>query len=41
MFLTAVAKPRYNEQKEVTFDGKIGIWVFVEETEPSTNPRIG
>jgi hypothetical protein len=25
----------------VTFDGKIGIWVFVEETEPSTNPRIG
>ena len=33
MFLTAVAKPRYNNEGELTFDGKIGIWAFVEETE--------
>ena len=33
MFLTVVAKPRYNEDGEVTFDGKIGTWAFVEETE--------
>jgi hypothetical protein len=39
MFLTAVAKPRYNEQKKVMFDGKIGIWAFVEE-QPRT-PKIG
>jgi hypothetical protein len=25
MFLTAVAKPRYDEQGKETFDGKIGI----------------
>ena len=33
MFLTAVAKPRYNEDGEMTFDGKLGIWPFVVETE--------
>lgn len=33
MFLTAVAKPRYNDDGEVTFNGKIGTWAFVEETE--------
>ena len=33
MFLTAVAKPRYNEDGEMTFDGKIGIWPFVVDTE--------
>jgi hypothetical protein len=32
MFLTAVAKPRYDEQGKETFDGKIGIWAFVKET---------
>jgi hypothetical protein len=31
MFLTAVAKPRY-EGGVVTFDGKIGTWAFVTET---------
>ena len=30
MFLAAVARPRYNETGECTFDGKIGIWPFVE-----------
>jgi hypothetical protein len=32
MFLTAVAKPRYNEDGVVTFDGKIGTWAFVKNT---------
>ena len=31
MFLTAVAKPRYSDDGEVIFDGKIGTWAFVEE----------
>jgi hypothetical protein len=30
MFLAAVARPRYNENGECTFDGKIGMWPFVE-----------
>ena len=33
MFLTDVVKPRYNDDGEVTFDGKIGTWAFVQETE--------
>jgi hypothetical protein len=32
MFLTAVAKPRYDEQGKETFDGTIGIWAFVKQT---------
>ncbi|CAM0905793.1 unnamed protein product [Alopecurus aequalis] len=32
MFLTAVARPRYNAQGQVTFSGKIGVWPFVKET---------
>jgi hypothetical protein len=32
MFLTAVAKPRYNQDGVVTFDGKIGTWAFVKNT---------
>jgi hypothetical protein len=31
MFLTAVAMPRYDEDGNVTFDGKIGTWAFVKE----------
>ena len=30
MFLSAVAKPRYGDDGAVTFDGKIGIWAFVQ-----------
>lgn len=30
MFLCAVARPRYNDDGACTFDGKIGIWPFVE-----------
>ncbi|KAE8780254.1 hypothetical protein D1007_46649 [Hordeum vulgare] len=33
MFLTVVAKTRYNDDGEVRFNGKIGTWAFVEETE--------
>lgn len=30
MFLSAVARPRFDDDGECTFDGKIGIWPFVE-----------
>ena len=30
MFLAAVARPRYDENGVCTFDGKIGMWPFVE-----------
>jgi hypothetical protein len=34
MFLSAVARPEYDRDTyEMTFDGKIGIWPIVEETE--------
>ena len=31
MFLAAVARPRWNHSKNQWFDGKLGIWPFVEE----------
>jgi hypothetical protein len=31
MFLTAVARPRFNDRGECTFDGKIGLWPFVQQ----------
>jgi hypothetical protein len=30
MFLAAVARPRFSAEGECTFNGKIGIWPFVE-----------
>ncbi|XP_037433352.1 uncharacterized protein LOC119300505 [Triticum dicoccoides] len=30
MFLAAMARPRYNSAGECTFDGKIGVWPYVE-----------
>ncbi|KAE8795540.1 hypothetical protein D1007_29426 [Hordeum vulgare] len=33
MFLTVVARPQYNYDGELTFDEKIGIWAFIEESE--------
>jgi hypothetical protein len=30
MFLAAVARPRFNTEGQCTFDGKIGIWPFIE-----------
>ncbi|ETV72327.1 hypothetical protein H257_12488 [Aphanomyces astaci] len=32
MFLAAVARPRYDHHAKKEFDGKIGIWPFVEHT---------
>ncbi|KAF0715607.1 Aste57867_3297 [Aphanomyces stellatus] len=32
MFLSAVARPRYDANAKRVFDGKIGIWPFVEES---------
>jgi hypothetical protein len=31
MFLTAVVKPRYDNEGNCTFDGKIGIWAFIRK----------
>ena len=31
MFLSAVARPRYNPQSKTWFDGKLGIFAFVEQ----------
>ncbi|KAE8788727.1 hypothetical protein D1007_37300 [Hordeum vulgare] len=39
MFWTAVAKPRYSDEGEMTFDGKIGTWAFVVETEAQRNSQ--
>jgi hypothetical protein len=33
MFLAAVARPRYTAEGECSFDGKIGIWPFVERVQ--------
>ena len=33
MFLTAVAKPRYDNQGNCTFDGKLGFWAFVRKVD--------
>ena len=32
MFLTVVAKPRCNDDGDITYDGKIDTWAFVQET---------
>nr|XP_051221899.1 uncharacterized protein LOC127340165 [Lolium perenne] len=39
MFLTAVAKPRHDGQRNVTFDGKVGIWAFVTESAAKYNSK--
>jgi hypothetical protein len=31
LFLAVIARPRYNSAGECTFDGKIGMWPFVEQ----------
>jgi hypothetical protein len=30
MFFAAIGRPRYNNTGECTFDGKVGLWIFVE-----------
>nr|CAC09504.2 H0711G06.10 [Oryza sativa] len=44
MFLTAIARPRFDEEGNVTFSGKIGTWLFVKEVpaiRKSRNRTIG
>ncbi|CAM0944690.1 unnamed protein product [Alopecurus aequalis] len=41
MFLTAVARPRYDEHDNVTFSGKIGVWPFVRVTAAKKRAKIG
>jgi hypothetical protein len=31
MFLSAVARPRFDEHGNCTFDGKLGVWAFVRK----------
>ena len=31
MFLSAVARPRFDEEGNCTFDGKIGVWAFIRK----------
>ena len=31
MFLTAVGRPKYDEEENLTFSGKLGVWPFVKE----------
>ena len=39
MFLCAVARPRFDEEGNEIFDGKIGIWPFVEEVTAVRNSK--
>jgi hypothetical protein len=40
MFLTAVARPRFDAQKKPTFSGKLGVWPFVKETTAMWGPQV-
>ncbi|KAK9664370.1 hypothetical protein RND81_14G036800 [Saponaria officinalis] len=39
MFMAAVARPRYNEDGDVLFDGKIGIFPFIYEEEAKRSSK--
>lgn len=39
MFLTAVARPRWDTSRNQWFDGKIGIWPFVEDVPAKRNSK--
>jgi hypothetical protein len=41
MFLTAVARPRFDEDEDekVLFDGKLGVWAFVIDTLAKNNSK--
>jgi len=39
MFLCAVARPKWNTEKHMWFDGKIGIWAFVHKVAAIKNSR--
>jgi hypothetical protein len=34
MFLSAVARPKYDNAGNCIFDGKIGVWAFVRKVLP-------
>jgi hypothetical protein len=40
MFLAALARPRFNDAGACTFDGKIGMWPFVERVAARTRASI-
>lgn len=31
MFLSAVSRPRFDEEGNCAFDGKIGVWTFIRK----------
>ena len=37
IFLCAVGRPQWDRQKDVRFDGKIGIWSFIEKVAAKKN----
>jgi len=39
MFLAAVARPQFNNQGDCVFDGKIGLWPFVEKVPAKRNSK--
>jgi len=39
MFLAAVARPRFDSNKNCTFNGKIGIWPFVFQQEAQRSSK--
>ena len=39
MFLAAVAHPRYDNHKKAYFNGKIGLWPFVEKIAAKRNSK--
>lgn len=40
MFMCAVARPRFDANRKVRFDGKIGLWMFTEEVQASTKKPV-
>ncbi|KAH9142180.1 hypothetical protein AeRB84_013729, partial [Aphanomyces euteiches] len=40
MFLCAVGRPQYDPHKKCVFDGKLGIWPFVENTVAQRSSKI-
>jgi len=39
MFLTAVGRPKYDEEGNLTFSGKLGVWPFVKEVPAARRSR--
>ncbi len=41
MFLVAVARSRFDEDRDVLLDRKLGLWLFVEEVPAKRSPENG